>query len=234
MDKLTEQQKDRMAEAGQAALNISHGVKNIAQSMRSGAEVMDKALDIGDIEIAKRTWSILKQNLNRIEKLSLDMLTFSKGQTPNLHPCDFNKLIESVIQTVRPQADHRQVSIATELAEQLPQISMDPEQMADVVMNLLLNAIEAVNAATGRITVRTTLDTDTQQVILHISDNGPGIENPDIIFEPFHSTKDNVGAGLGLTIARTIIEKHGGTLNAESEPNNGAIFTAHIPVNAHR
>ena len=230
MDKLTEEQKKRMTEAGRAAMNMSHGIKNIAQSMRSGAEVMDKALDRRDLDIAKRTWDILRQNLGRIEKLSLDMLRFSKDQPLNIQPCDFNKLVESVIQTVRPQAGHQQVEILTEPAEQLPLVPMDAEQMTDVVMNLLINAIEAGDANTGEVTVRTELDSGGAHIILSISDNGPGIENAEKIFEPFYTTKSNLGTGLGLTIARKIVENHAGTIEIQSAPGQGAIFTVRIPT----
>ena len=92
MDKLTEQQKKRMAEAGRAAMNMSHGIKNILQAIGSGKNVMDEALDRHDIDVAKRTWNILKQNLERIQKLSLDMLKFSKDEALNLKPCQFNRL----------------------------------------------------------------------------------------------------------------------------------------------
>lgn len=108
---------------------------------------------------------------------------------------------------------------------------MDPEKMQDVILNLLFNAIEAVEAQTGHIIVRAEPDTRKQCVVLCISDNGPGIEDTSIIFEPFHSTKDNVGAGLGLAIARKVTEKHGGTLQAASPPQGGATFTASIPLN---
>ena len=229
MDKLTEQQKKRLAEAGQAAMNMSHGIKNIAQSMRSGAEVMDKALETGDLDVAKRTWGILRQNLSRIEKLSLDMLKFSKDEALNLQPCHFNRLVESVVETIRPQADQRQVGIIVQIDKQLKPVPMDPEKMQDVVMNLLINAIEAVEPETGQVIVRIALDSGGEHTILRISDNGPGIENADKIFEPFHSTKGNAGAGLGLTIARQIVEKHAGTLDAQSLPNEGAIFTVRIP-----
>ena len=97
-------------------------------------------------------------------------------------------------------------------------------------MNLLINAIEAVEPKTGKVTVEAKLDEKTQQAILIISDNGPGIEYISVIFEPFYSTKDNIGAGLGLAIARNIIQKHGGTLEVKSPPQKGAIFTACIPV----
>ena len=230
MDKLTEQQKKRMTEAGQAAMNMSHGIKNIVQSIRSGQEVMDEALQRRDMEVAKRTWNILKQNLDRIQKLSLDMLKFSKDEALNVQPCHFNRLVESVVQTVRPQADQRQIEMIVHADEQIEPVPLDTEKMQDVIMNLLINAIEAVEPKTGQVVVHTESDCDGQHVILRISDNGPGIADTNIIFEPFHSTKDNVGAGLGLTIARRVIQKHRGALEAKSLPGKGAMFTVRIPA----
>ena len=109
---------------------------------------------------------------------------------------------------------------------------MDAEQIRDVVMNLLINAIEAVEAKTGQVTVGTELDAKSQQVILRVSDNGPGIENAERIFEPFHSTKPNVGAGLGLAIVRQIVQKHAGAIDVQSLPNEGTGFTVRIPINS--
>jgi signal transduction histidine kinase len=107
---------------------------------------------------------------------------------------------------------------------------MDSEKIRDVIVNLLINAMEAVEPLTGKIIVCTELDGLNHQIILRVSDNGPGIEDTNIIFEPFHSTKGSAGAGLGLTIARQIIQKHGGTLNAQSRLNEGATFTVCIPI----
>ncbi|MHC5173710.1 MAG: two-component system sensor histidine kinase NtrB [Planctomycetota bacterium] len=229
MDKLTDTQQKRMAEAGRAALNMAHGIKNIAQSMRSGGEVMDTALETGDLDIAKRTWPILRQSLGRIEKLSLDMLTFSADHPPDLQRCDLNRLVESVVQRLRPEAGQRQVALSAEAAEALPQVPMDAEQMTDVVMNLLINAIEAVDADTGKVTVRTELDAAANRVILCVRDNGPGIENADTIFEPFYTTKSKLGAGLGLAIARKIVENHAGTIEVQSAPGEETVFTVRIP-----
>jgi len=229
MDELTEQQKQRMIEAGRAVLNMSHGIKNTLQAIGSGRDVMNEALDRSDIDVAKRTWNILKQNLERIEKLSLDMLKFSKDEALNLKPCHFNRLAESVVETVRPQADQRQVRIIAQTDEQLQPVPMDAEKMQDAVMNLLVNAIEAVESNTGQVIVQTELDKDNQQVVLRVNDNGKGIDNTDQIFEPFYSTKDNVGAGLGLTIARKIVEKHVGTIEVQSAPGEETVFTVRIP-----
>ena len=162
--------------------------------------------------------------------MRLNTLKFSKDEDLNVKPCDLKELIESTVQNVRIQADKKQVDITLQIDKELKPILIDPEKIRDALMNLLMNAIEAVEAKTGQIIVEVKLDKESQLVILNISDNGPGIKDPNIIFEPFHSTKDNVGAGLGLTISRKIIEKHGGTLQAQSWPQGGAIFTARIPV----
>jgi signal transduction histidine kinase len=234
MDKLTEEQKKRMMEAGQAALNMSHGVKNILQAVRSAEEIMDLALEKRDIKQARRTWNILRQNLDRIQKLVLDTLKFSKDEALNLQPCDFNRLVESVAETLRPQANQRQIRIDVQTDDPLEQVPMDPEKMRDVVMNLLINAIEAVEPKTGQIQIQTERDQHGKQAILRVSDSGHGIEDTSVIFEPFHSTKDNIGSGLGLTIAQQVIQKHGGTIEAQSPPGQGAIFTVRIPMEISR
>ena len=178
--------------------------------------------------------NILRQNLERIEKLSLDMLKYSKDEALNLKPCHFNHLVESAVKTIHPQTNQLQVEIIVQTDEKLQPVSMDAEKMRDVIMNLLVNAIEATEPKTGEVIVRTELDRDNQRVVLRVSDNGRGIGNTDQIFEPFYSTKDNVGAGLGLTIAHKIVEKHGGTLSAQSLPDEGATFTVCIPMNAEK
>lgn len=230
MEKLTEEQKKRMIEAGQAALNMSHGVKNILQAVRSAEEIMDLALEKRDLKRAERTWNLLKENLDRMQKVVLDTLKFSKDEALSLHPCDFNRLVQSVVETIRPQADLRQVKLSLQLDENLESIPMDPDKMRDAVLNLLINAIEAVEPKTGRVHIQTQLDQQSKQAFLRISDNGPGIKDIAAVFEPFYSTKDNTGAGLGLTIAQNIVHQHHGKLSVQSQIGQGAIFEIFIPI----
>ncbi|MHC5083361.1 MAG: ATP-binding protein [Planctomycetota bacterium] len=224
------QQRDRMMQAGQAALNLSHGIKNILQAVRSGQDVMDDAFGYKDLDQAKKAWSILKRNLDKIQKLVLDMLKFSKDETPNLQPCQFNRLVETVVETLRTQADERQVCVTVQIDEHLELVPMDPDQMQDVVMNLVLNAIEAVPQQTGQVTVHTELDEPNSCLIFRVTDNGSGINDTNSIFEPFHSEKPHVGTGLGLSIAKKIIRMHKGTIAVESIPGEGSIFMVQIPI----
>ncbi|MBL7215305.1 MAG: FHA domain-containing protein [Phycisphaerae bacterium] len=228
--KQTVRQRQRMMQAGQAALNLSHGIKNLLQAVQSGQDVMDDAFGHRDIDQAKKAWNILKRNLDKIQKLVLDMLKFSKEELPRRQPCQFNRLVETVVQMVRPQADERQVGITVQADEHLGLVSIDPDQMQDVVMNLLLNAIEAVPQQTGQVIVYTEKDDLAKEIILRVSDNGKGIENVRTIFEPFHSEKPHVGTGLGLSIAKKIIEAHRGEIEVQSLPGEGSIFTIRIPI----
>lgn len=224
------QQRQRMMQAGQAALNLSHGIKNLLQAVRSGQDIMDEAFGHRDVDQAKKAWNILKRNLDKIQKLVLDMLKFSKEEPPHRQACQFNRLVETVVQMLRPQADQRRVSVTLQADENLELVSVDPDQMQDVVMNLLLNAIEAVPPQTGQVTVYTEQDERGSQVILRISDNGKGIEDVRTIFEPFHSEKPHVGTGLGLPIAKKIVELHGGAIEVRSLPGEGSVFTVRIPI----
>jgi signal transduction histidine kinase len=228
--KQSAQQRQRMMQAGQAALNMSHGIKNILQAVRSGQDVMDDAFGYRDIDQAKKAWQILKRNLEKIEKLVLDMLKFSRQEQPKIQACQFNRLAESVVNLLRPQAQQKQAVLTLQVDEELGLVPVDPDQMQDVIMNLVMNAIDAVGA-NGEITVHTELDRQAGQAVLRVSDNGKGIEDTEIIFEPFHTDKPNVGTGLGLTIARKIVQMHKGTIEAQSVPGEGSIFTVRLPVN---
>ena len=230
MENLSSEQKKRMIDAGQAALHMSHGVKNLLQAIRSSREIMDSALDSKDICHAQRAWDILQCSLDRIEKLTLDTLKYSHEDAPNYESCEFNRLVKSVVQTVRPQGDKRNIEILTQFDHNIKQVAVDPEQMQDVVMNLLMNAIEAIEDHAGEIVVETELDADRKQVILRVGDNGRGLEDAERIFEPFYSTKSNVGTGLGLAITQKVVQSHGGTIGANSSKNEGTTVSVQIPM----
>jgi two-component system NtrC family sensor kinase len=143
---------------------------------------------------------------------------------------DVGALVEGTISFLANEAMHRNIIIQREYAPDLPLINTDATQVQQVVLNLLENAIDAVNRD-GNITVRT--GADQQGVFFSIRDTGPGID-PGLlskIFDPFFSTKKvGEGTGLGLSITYGIVERLGGRILAESEPGQGATFTVHLPA----
>jgi len=221
--------RQRLAEAGQAAMNLSHGIKNILQAVSTGIEVVDQGFETNQIDQARRGWQILKRNLSQVQKLVLDMLKFSKDQPPNPQPCQINRLMETALELVRPTAFERSVSVTSQPDERLGLVLLDPDRMQDVLLNLLLNAVEAVKPGTGQVTIATEADSERRQILIRISDNGPGIEDVEAIFKPFHSSKSKVGTGLGLPIVKKIVEDHGGRIEVRSLLEEGTHFIVTLP-----
>jgi len=225
-----ENRYQRVSQAAQTALNLSHGVKNLLQAVKGGIEVVDYAFEIGDVEHAQKGWAILKRNLYRINKLILDMLTFSKESEPEFTSCNLNSLVTSAAESLKAEADSRGVSIVLQTDGKIGDTQLDADRIYDVILNLLLNAIDAVSDRTGVVNVTTELDSANGLLILRVSDNGPGIEDTEAIFQPFHSAKTKVGTGLGLPITQKIVTQHGGSIRVDSTPGQGATFTVTLPV----
>lgn len=221
-----EDRDKRISQASQAALNMSHGVKNILQAVKGGGEVMDQALKDGDIEKARRGWKILKQNLERINRLVLDMLAYTKESELKPGDCDLGALVESAVATIRADAEDQNIALSVETVPL--RVNIDGDRIYDVVLNLLLNALYAVSPGREAISISAGLRDGC--AVITVSDNGPGIKDIGTVFEPFHTTKARVGAGLGLAISKKIVEQHNGSIEFKSAPGNGTSFIVTLPV----
>ncbi len=234
VSKSSARQREQVARAGLQALNISHGIKNLLQAVAGGREVVDHALKINDIERARRGWAILNDNLDRINRLVVNLLRFSKESTLQFKACPLNHLIESIVEAVRPEADKRGVVVSLHTDDRIETVEIDPDRVSEVVQNLILNALEALEGVRGLIEINTEFDEPAGHVLIKVIDNGPGIEDTKAIFEPFHTTRTKTGTGLGLAIAKKVIEQHGGKIEVESKPGKGATFVVFLPVERRR
>jgi two-component system NtrC family sensor kinase len=224
--------QERMAAAGETVAYLSHYIKNLLQGMRSGADILRKGLDKPDLAIAAQGWGIVERNLDRSYNLMMNMLAFAKPREPRLEQVQINRVVEEVVGLVQKQADAKQVVLLTDLDEQIPPIPLDYDGIHQVGLNIITNAIDAVPANTGFINVRTQYDGPRRQVILSITDNGPGVpENQrDRVFEAFHSSKGHGGTGLGLSVARKIVRELGGRIELHSPKDGGAEFRVRLPA----
>jgi signal transduction histidine kinase len=218
------------AQAGLAALNRSHAIKNLLQALAGSREVLDHAFKIRDMDRAQRGWGVLNSNLDQINRLVLDLLKLSHDSSPNLTDCDLNALLRQIVETARQQAEKKNILLGLQLDPNIDSVALDADRIAEAVLNVILNAIDAVDPDKGKIAVATQADSPDNQVIIKISDNGPGIEDTKVIFEPFHTTNLKKGTGLGLPITKKIIEEHNGKIHVESTTGNGAIFTIQLPI----
>lgn len=203
---------ERLATMGQTVASLSHSIKNILQGLRGGADAVELAINRGDLALAKEGWPILSRNLDRIFALTLNMLAYSKQRSLDIELSSINALVKEVAELVQPQCDVRRIGLVLELADDMPPIPMDSNAMHQALMNVLMNAIEAVQPKKGVITIKTRFLPVDHAAEVIISDNGPGIPEhlrPQV-FEPFSSSKGQRGTGLGLAVTRKILQEHGG------------------------
>jgi len=224
---------ERLAAMGQTVASLSHSIKNILQGLRGGADAVELALNRGDLALAAEGWPILSRNLDRIFALTLNMLAYSKHRSLDIELDSLHTLIEEVVQLLQTQCDRKEVGLMVELADDMPPVPMDTSAMHQALMNVLTNAIEAVPARKGVITITTRYQPQPPQAIVRVSDNGPGVDPQwrDRLFEPFASSKGQRGTGLGLAVTRKIIEEHGGriTLEENTGQQHGTTFCIALP-----
>lgn len=224
--------KRRLVAAGKAALQLSHSVKNILQMISGASEVIDFGLRTKQIDRVNRSWAILRPNLERMRKFMLDMLDYSKERKLEVGPCEFNRVIQSAIESINSQLKKRKFKLKIDLDQDIPTSTMDSERIHEMTLNLVLNALDAVDESRGLVKIETKYLPKQQSVELCISDNGPGMteEAKNKAFEAYNSGKNRLSTGLGMPIAKQIIDKHGGRVEIESEPDKGSKFRVILPL----
>jgi signal transduction histidine kinase len=224
---------ERLAAVGQTIAALSHHIKNIMQGVRFGADMVRSALKDGDADMLGKGWRLVERNQGRIDDLMLDMLNYSKEREPGIEPTDLNKLCEDVLELVRGRASERNVPLEWHPGTGVSAVPCDPEGIHRAVLNLVTNALEAVEDRPGaKVAVQAILEPEGNWAKVIVLDNGPGIpeEKQDDIFKPFVSTKGSRGTGLGLPVSRKIVREHGGDILLQSVAEKGSKFTVRLPM----
>ena len=218
---------EQLAAVGQLAAGMAHELRNPLTAMKI---LLQAVADCGPpVVLEAGDLSILEEEISRLEKLTQGLLDFARPPRPDLRPVVLQDLIQPVVDLVARRAALQDVRIECRLPDEPAEILADEAQVRQVLLNLLLNAFEAIQ---GGGTVRVELgDPTPTTVYLNVFDTGCGLPpNPDTnIFEPFVSTKET-GLGLGLSICKRIVEDHGGALTAANRPEGGSVFTVQFPA----
>lgn len=234
-------QTERLAAIGETVATLSHSIKNILQGLRGGADVVEMGLKRDDLKIAKGGWDILKRNLDRIVGLTLNMLAFSRHRAVELELTKIGPLIEECAQLLEGQCAAKGVALLVDVDPEMPPVPVDAPLMHQALMNLMGNAVEAVETGKGIVTVRAVYHAAGSRGLgspaaaeIDVIDNGPGIprERQGRLFEPFHTTKGTKGTGLGLAVTKRVVEEHRGHIRVESEVGKGTTFRVFIPADA--
>jgi two-component system NtrC family sensor kinase len=221
---------DKIASLGRMAAGVAHEINNPLAGILIYAELLQRDL-AGDAVHRENIEVIINQTM-RCQQIVHRLLDFSRQSLGDRKLFDANDIIQRCVELISHQAFFHNITVIQHLDPFLPQIVGDPGQLQQVVTNLLLNAADAMNGH-GQITIasRPTLAED--GIVLTFTDTGCGIpsEIRDKIFEPFFTTKPpGKGTGLGLSIVFGVIQRHGGTISADSPPGGGTTFTIRLPL----
>jgi two-component system, NtrC family, sensor kinase len=228
---------ERLAAMGETVAGLSHSIKNILQGLRGGADVVEMGLKKDDLKLSRGGWDILKRNLDRIVSLTLNMLAFSRQRQVELELIRLGPLVEEVAELLESRCEDKNIAMLVDSDPEMPPISVDPNLIHQAIMNLLGNAIEAVEQDSGVVTARVlfheaSAKNPTPYAEITVMDNGPGIPRAKLawIFEPFNTTKGIRGTGLGLAVTKRIIQEHRGRIIVETAEGKGAAFRVLIPA----
>jgi PAS domain S-box-containing protein len=223
---------NRVSLLGELTSSIAHEINQplTGAITSAGAALRWLTRDQPDLEKARTTVTRIKQDGERAARIITRLRSFYRKGTPQQRePVDINEAVGEMLVLLRYEADRRSVALRTELTAGLPAVRADRVQMQQVLMNLMLNGIEAVGEAGGELTVRTRVEGG--RVLVSVSDTGAGLppDEADRIFDSFYTTKPE-GTGLGLAISRSIVESHGGRLWATNNEGRGATFHFTLPI----
>jgi signal transduction histidine kinase len=217
---------ERLAAIGQTIAGLSHYVKNILTGVEGGNTLVDMGISNGNQELLKKGWKVVRSSNDRISHLVLNMLDFSRERKPVREKVTINEVINDVISLLEERCKQKAVGIKANLAKSIPEIEVDPTGIHRAILNIVTNAIDAVEKKEGKIVISTVLN-PSSQIQISISDNGSGIPQEDIpkIFDIFHSSKGAGGTGLGLAVTKKIIDEHQGKIEVDSKEGQGTTFT---------
>lgn len=221
-------QLERLAGAGQLAAQFAHEV-GTPLNLISGHVQLLRARTT-DERVIKRL-DVIAGQIERITSIVRSMLDSTRKPKPQFEQVAINALLARILDATQPTLAARGVELTTNMADHLPMIEADPDQLQQVFINLINNSLDAMPAG-GMLTI-STLQRG-QGVEIDLSDTGEGIKRDDIelIFDPLFTTKPGLGTGLGLTIVKQIIADHGGAVEVESEAGRGATFRITLPISA--
>ena len=220
-------QADKLSSLGRMAAGIAHEINNpLAGILLYSSNMIKKVPETGPL---KKGLEVIIHETIRCRGIIQDLLEFAREREPAKALGDLNGVINKALNILANEFHLHRVSVEKRLAEDLPSILLDANQMEQVFINFLMNATEAIQGQ-GSISVRSFKDPDNKGVVVEIEDSGMGIpqEHMERIFEPFFSTKPK-GTGLGLAVNYGIVQKHGGQIQVASQPGRGTTMTIWLP-----
>jgi len=222
---------ERLAAIGKLAATLAHEIKNPLASIKTFVQIVKSGE--ADEEVRSNFAEVVFNEVERVDNLLQELLDLSKPEVLHKKECNMNKIVEETLYSLLQEAKKREIELEQVLDKNVPTFPVDPQRMKQVILNLVINAMEAMDKR-GKITVYSgfeKVDGRMGKYLLKVKDTGKGIAEEEIpkIFEIFYTTKKG-GSGLGLALVKKIVEAHGGSIKVKSELGKGSEFMVILPV----
>lgn len=220
------ERNERLAALGQLAAGVAHEIKNPLTSIKGFTQILKKKRE--DKAFIEKYVSLVSGEVDRLDHIVEQLLQLSRPKSAKLKKSDLRDAVEHVGTLVESELKKKSIDFVTDIPKSPVDVMMDQAQIEQVILNILLNAIEAVPPRNG--TIRIGIESNPRSVILSIQDNGRGIkaEHLEKLFDPFFTTRRG-GTGLGLSVSYRIVTDHNGRIFVTSEPGQGARFAIEFP-----
>lgn len=217
---------EHFATLGELAAGLAHEIRNPLAGIAGVIEIVGR--DLPEKSPARDVLKDVREEVMRINRIMNDLMETARPRPPEFRPADLNATVEHAVAFARQQAAAKAVRFELRKDESLPAVEHDTAQIHQVLLNLLLNAVQAIDGA-GAVTVE--ISREDEDAVVRVHDTGKGISPEDLpyIFRPFFTTKGH-GTGLGLSLAKRIVEDHGGRIDAASDGAHGSAFTVRLPM----
>jgi len=233
-------QSEKMASIGKLAATVAHEINNPLAGILTYAKLLRKWLDRDGWSAERRdevrgSLELIECESRRCGEIVRNLLTFSRSSPMNLQWVDLNQVIDRCVRLVQHQTELSNVQLQPQMAEELPQAQCDAAQIEQLLLALIMNAVDALPHG-GNLWVRSRMVPEIGAVQLEVQDDGVGIPESILpnLFEPFFTTKEKGhGVGLGLAISKGIVERHRGRIDVDSKPGQGTRFTITLPVDGY-
>ena len=224
-------QAEKMAMVGKLAAGVAHSIRNPLTSVKMRLFSLNRTLDMSHTQ--KEDFEVISEEISHIDTIVQNFLEFSRPPKLKMKRNSPSEVVDLVLQLLRHRLESSNVNVKLHRQNTLPEIDIDPEQMKEVFVNLIVNVCESIEGD-GLIEIYEKegfIKSIGKVVIIRLVDNGPGIPESirESVFQPFYTTKEE-GTGLGLSIAERIIENHGGRLDLGSKEGEGTTFTITLPI----
>jgi two-component system, NtrC family, sensor kinase len=219
---------EKLASLGKLAAGVAHEINNPLTGILTNSSLLLEDMEKDDPKY--EDVEVMVKETIRCREIVKRLLDFARQTKPQKRLASINTLIDNIILLVRNQTSFRNILIEKDLDTSLPEILVDPDQVQQVFVNIILNAAEAMTKG-GSLTIRSMPSPDNSSIVITFVDTGPGIPEDvrERIFDPFYTTKEH-GTGLGLSISYGIVEQHGGTISVDSTAGRGSTFTISLPI----